>query len=262
VVISVGSTVTQEIIEDASTRSAMAFGDADTLYVDPKVLSNYNKISLGKERIILSGSATEATGSALRKQFTSQGSVEVKSSRFLSGKTKPTVVVRSATAVAPTIATANVATQGTSFVAAQVVRYFVSTGNELSESPRSATTAHTINATGDAVTVTITHPGSGTFRFFNVYRSLPGGVAGTEKFIGRVAASNAATTVFTDLNNKLPGFVTGFLLQKDTMGYKEMSPYSRLKLAQTELTMPEAHFRFTCVAMYDPRKNVLLDSLK
>jgi hypothetical protein len=263
VVISVGGTLTQEAVEDASTRSSIGWGSADELFVDPRVLSNYNKITFGKERIILAGSPTDATGSSLRKQWVSQGTVEVKSSHFLQGKQQPRAPRSNSQAVAPTIATANVASSGTAFVAAQVYRYYVTTQNELGESVKTATTAHTINANGDAVTVTITHPGSGTARFFNVYRSLAGGAAGTEKFIGRVKLNEGgSTTVFTDLGNKIPGFVTGFLVEKPTFMFQELSPYSRIKLAQTDLTMPEAHFRFVTLCVTEPRKNVILDNLR
>jgi hypothetical protein len=69
-------------------------------------------------------------------------------------------------------------------------------------------------------------------------------------------------TSFTDLGNKQPGFVTGFLVQGDTMNFFELAPYSRLKLAVTDLSTPEAHFRFVTLAVKQPRKNVLLDNLK
>jgi hypothetical protein len=58
VVIYGGGTLTQDNIEDATTRSAMNLGSADKLVVDPKVLSAYNKITYGKERIVLAGSPT------------------------------------------------------------------------------------------------------------------------------------------------------------------------------------------------------------
>jgi len=45
------------------------------------------------------------------------------------------------------------------------------------------------------------------------------------------------------------------------MAMKELSPYSRMKLAVTDLSLPEAHFRFCTLAVMQPRKNVLLDNL-
>jgi len=82
-----------------------------------------------------------------------------------------------------------------------------------------------------------------------------------ERILGRVAANGSSAVTFTDLGNKIPGFVTGFLIEGDTMALKELAPYSRLKLAVTDLSQPEAHFRFCTLAVLQPRKNVLVDNL-
>jgi hypothetical protein len=256
VVIAGGGTLTQEMVEDASTRSAMNMGNADKLVVDPKVLSAYNKISYGKERINLAGSPQGGTGAELKLQWTSNGVVNVESSRFLSGKTRP-AFARANSPSAPTIA-AGVA-GGTSAMTAGTYIYYVTQCNELGESVKSATASQAV-AAGDDVSVTITHVGS-LVRYCNVYRTAAGGAAATAKFIGRVAFSGAATTVFHDLGNAKPGFVTGFLIQGETMSLKELSPYSRLKLAVSDLSIPEAHFRFVSLATMQPRKNVLISNL-
>jgi hypothetical protein len=264
VVIYGGGTLTQDNIEDATTRSAMNLGSADKLVVDPKVLSAYNKITYGKERIVLAGSPTDATGSELRKQWVSTGTCSIESSRFLSGKTRPQSA-RSRGPLAPTLTsvTSTTGSTATAFTAGQSYTYFVTSGNEIGESPASAAVAQSVSTDGDYMAVLITHPGSGTVRYFNVYRSPAGGTAASAKFIGRVAlAVGASTTTFVDLGNKNPGFVTGFLVQGDTMVMKELSAYSRLKLAVTDLSTPEAHFRFCTLAVTQPRKNVLIDNLK
>jgi hypothetical protein len=116
-------------------------------------------------------------------------------------------------------------------------------------------TAGAITA-GNKVTLVITTAG-GTDRYYNVYRGL---TATTSKFIGRVI-KGTTTTTFVDLFNKLPGSVTGFLVQGDTMEVKELAPYSRIKLAVTDLSQPEAHFRFLCLASTMPRKNCLVSNL-
>lgn len=256
-VVSVGGTLTQDAIEDSHVKSTMQHGEADKLLVDPKVLSAYNKISFGKERIVLAGSPQDATASDLKRQWVSGGTVSIEASRFLAGKTAP-AAARSSGPVAPSIALAN--SGASSALAAGVYTYFVTAVNELGESPASASAASASITAGDQIQVTIT-PGSGTNRYFNVYRTNAGGAAASAKFVGRVANSGAATTVFTDLGNKRPGFVTGFLVQGNTMMIKELSPYSRMKLAVTELSLPEAHFRFCTLAVPQPRKNVLLDNL-
>lgn len=261
VVVPGGGPLTQSMIEDASVRSNMNMGNADRLLVDPKVLGGYNKIAFGKERIILAGSPQDATGAELRKQWVSNGVVNVEASRFLSGKTRP-ASSRSNGPGAPasvTVADATVSGIVTPFLVGQVYYYAATAANEVGESPQAAASPFTVTGSGKVITVTITPPGSGTVRYFNVYRGIAG--SSLMKFIGRVANSGGATTAFTDLGNKAPGFVTGFLVQGDTMAMKELAPYSRLKLAVTDLSTPEAYYRFTCLACHQPRKNVLVENL-
>lgn len=251
--------LTQDKVEDSSVRSALNFGTANRLLVDPIVLSAYNKITFGKERIVLAGSPQDATGGDLRKQWVSGGTVNVEASQFLRGKSKP-ARPRPNGPSSPSIA--GVAAAGGTLSAGDYI-YFASSQNEVGESVGSAAVTVTVTA-NQKVTVTITHPGSGTTpRCFNVYRTSAGGPAASAKYIGRVVITpNSATTTFIDLGNKTGGFVTGFLVQGDTMEMKELSPYSRLKMAVTDLSTPEAHFRFCTLAMFHPRKNVLIDNLK
>lgn len=259
VVVTVGGALTQDAIEDAHVKSTMNHGEADVLMVDPKVLSAYNKISFGKERIVLAGSAQDATAADLKRQWVSGGTVSIESSRFLSGKTAPAAPRNHPNAPAAPSATSATA-GGTSALGAGTYIYYVTACNEVGESPVSASVSQATSA-GDQVTLTITPVSTAVIRYFNVYRTKLNGVASSAKFIGRVANAGAATQTFVDLGNRNPGFVTGFLLEKDTMMMKELSPYSRMKLAVTDLSLPEAHFRFTTLAVIKPRRNVLLDNL-
>ena len=268
VVIPGGSGLTQDMIEDASVRSAMNFGSAERLIVDPKVLANYNKISFGKERIMLAGSPQEATAADLRTQWVSGGAVKLEASRFLSGKTRPQFA-RAAGPTAPTGVVSASATVGgvvTPFLIGQVFAYYVTAGNEVGESGKvTATGVLTVAASGDEMQLTITQPSVTPAlmpKFYNVYRSAAGGALASAKFIGRVVAGSAGTVVYYDLGNKLPGFVTGLLLSGDTMEIRQLSGYSSLKLAITDLSTPMAYFSFLCLAVTQPRKNCLLDSLR
>lgn len=261
VVINGGSTLAKSNIEDAHVRSLMNHGMADKLFVDPLVLSAFNKILWSNERIVLGGSAQDATGADLRRQWVSGGTVEIEASRFLSGKFKPHRPNLRAPA-APS-ATSGVGASSTTFKAGQSYTYFVTAENELGEGLASAAVTQAIASDGQSVTLTITPAGGSTARFFNVYRTPTGGTLLTQaRYIGRVVNSGAATTLFVDLGNKIPGFVTGFLVQDDTMEVMELSPYSRMKLAVTDLSEPEAHFRFMCLKVTEPRKNVLIDNLR
>jgi hypothetical protein len=255
VVLSVGGTLTQSVIEDSSVRSAMNMGAADRLILDPISLSAYNKIAHAKERIMLAGSAQEATGAHLRTQWTSSAVVSLEASRFLSGKTRP-ARSRAGSPAAPSIALADAGAAG-SLLAAGTFVYYATACNERGESTPSAAASQAI-AAGNKITVTITAV-SGA-KYYNVYRSAAGGSAASAKFIGKIA-QGSGNPVFHDLGNRAPGSVTGFLLQANTLGIAQLAPYSKLKLAVSDLSLPEAHFRFLSLAAYQPRKNVLLENI-
>ncbi len=259
VVIAGGGTLTQDMVEDAHVRSMMNLGAADMLLVDPKVLSAYNKITYAKERIILAGSAQDATGADLRRQFVSGGVVKVDASRFMSGKTRP-ASARPTGPAAPSALT-GAASGGTTGLAAGNYVYYVTAVNEYGEGPALVVSGGSVALTlNQQCALTITG-GAGTNRAFNVYRSNAGGTVASARFIGRVRAAASGNTTFTDLGNKRPGFVTGLLLEGDTMKLHELSSYSRVKLAQTDLSTPEAHFRFLALGVRAPRKNALIDNL-
>lgn len=256
VVLSAGGVLSQSIIEDSSVRSAMNMGAADRLILDPISLSAYNKIAHAKERIMLAGSAQEASGANLRTQWTSSAIVSLEASRFLSGKTRP-ARSRIGSPAGPTIVGADAGAAG-SLLDAAAYTYYVTSVSMRGESTPSAASSVTIVAAGNKATVTIT-PASGA-AYYNVYRSDAGGSAASAKFIGRIA-QGASNPVFTDLGNRQPGSVTGFLLQANTLGLAELAPYSKLKLAVADLSLPEAHFRFLSLAAYQPRKNVLIENI-
>jgi len=256
VVIAANGTMSQSLVEDIAVRSAMNLGQADRFLLDPISLSAYNKIAHAKERIVLGGASQEASGANLRKQWTSSSLVSIEGSRFLSGKTKP-ARSRSGSAAAPTVAT-GAAGSGSNLAAGTYV-YYVTTVNERGESVPSASHSQAVTA-GQEVTLTITNV-SGA-KYYNVYRSAAGGTAANAKFIGKVALASGASTLFKDLGNRSPGSVTGFLVQANTMSLRQLSAYSKLKLAVADLSLPEAHFRFVTLAIHQPRKNVIAENVK
>jgi hypothetical protein len=256
VVLSADGALTQSIIEDAAVRSAMNHGSADKLCLDPISLSAYNKIAHAKERIVLAGSATSKTGAELRQQWTSSALVSLEPSRFLSGKTKP-ARARAGSLAAPAISGTAVAVDADSVLKDGTYVYYVTAVSERGESIKSADASQAV-AAGEKVTVTITNNGA---KYYNVYRSEAGGSSASAKFVGKVKSSGGVSTAFVDLGFRSPGSVTGFLVQGNTWGIHQLSPYSRLKMAINDLSLPEAHFRFLCLAGYQPRKNVLIDNI-
>lgn len=258
VVVSVGGTLTQGSIEDAAVKSAMQHGSADKLILDPISLSAYNKIAFAKERIMLAGSPQEASGANLRTQWTSSALVSLEPSRFLSGKTRP-ARARAGAPAAPATVTVTSPADAASNLEAGTYVYKVTACNERGESLATEGDVAAAAVAGDRGNLSIAAVAGA--KYFNVYRSEDGGDAASAKFIGRVKAAGSGATEFRDLGNRSPGSVTGFLIQSSTMGMHQLSAYSRLKLAVSDLSLPEAHFRFLCLAAYQPRKNVLMENI-
>ena len=204
---------------------------------------------------MLAGSAQEATGAHLRTQWTSSAVVSLEASRFLSGKTRP-ARARSGSPAAPTFTNSSTTPSGSLLQTGNYV-YYVTACTIRGESLPSAAATQAVTA-GNSVVLVI----SGAGQYYNVYRSDLNGSASTAKFIGKVAANGAGSGAsFTDLGNRQPGSVTGFLVQANTMGLAQLAPYSKLKLAVSDLSLPEAHFRFLSLAAYQPRKNVLIENI-
>ena len=257
VIVAVNGVLSQSSIEDAAVKSAMQHGRADKLLLDPIALSQYNKIAFAKERIMLAGSAQDASGANLRTQWTSSAVVSLEPSRFLSAKTAP-ARARLGSPAAPSLAAA-AAADAASQIEAGTYAYYVTAVSERGESVKSTTASQAI-ANGERCDLTIGQVGGA--KYYNVYRSNAGGSAMSAKFIGRVKDSGAATTLFVDLGNKQPGSITGFLIQGDTMEQAELAPFTSMELAVSNLSMPKAFFQFTTLAVKQPRKSVLLDGVK
>ena len=256
-----GAVLSQALLEDAALRSRLNFGKAERLFVDPIVLSGYNKLVLqtsgNVSQFATMGQALTSSGADLRSQNVSEGSVKLESSHFLRGKHRPRRA-RNGSPAAPVLSALSNSAGGA--LAAGDYWYQVTAQNERGESVSAQIQAPGV-AANERVQFSIASAGLVGTRFYNVYRTEANQPAETAKFIGRVA-NQGATTVFVDLGNKKPGFVNGYMIEKDTAGLHELAPYSRMKLGISDLSVPEAHFRFCTLAVYEPRKSVIIDNLK
>lgn len=255
VVLPVNGPMTQSFIEDGAVRSNMNQGQADTLVMDPISLSQYNKIAFAKERILLAGSPQESTGAQLRQQWTSFGGISLESSRFLAGKTQP-ARARAGSPAAPSLASAAAGSDGILDVGSY--SYYVTAVSIRGESAKSSSVSQAVLA---AQHVALTIGAVSGASHFNVYRSKVGGSAASAKFIGRVKAASSGSTSFIDLGNRSPGSVSCYLIQKDTAKFNELAGFSRLKLAVSDLSLPEAFFTFQALTAHLPRKNVIFENV-
>jgi len=254
-----GGTLTQSLIEDISVRSALNMGRADKLMLDPSSLSSYNKISQAKERIVLAGSPQEATGSHLRTQWTSSGAITLEMSQYLRKQISPVNQQIFGAPVAPTLSGADTGAAG-SLISAGTYSYVVAAVNQVGEGPTSnPPTAVVVAATGDKVTLTIGAVAGALY--YRVYRTGNAGSPGSELFIGNIAATPSGAS-FTDLGNLSPGGLTGFLIQRDSAHMGELSGFKKLQLGISQLSINNAFYRWTTLAVESPRKNAIVGNLQ
>jgi hypothetical protein len=263
IVIPGSGTLTEEMIDDGMLRAANNFGTTENILTSTNVLNSYNKSFLSIQRNVLAGSPQGLSGGDYKKHATIFGTAKLDISHFLRGKYKPEGFVGSIGAASISGSSVTDSSNVTLFESGDVLNYYVTSANEGGgESAPSNRVAVTVAADGDKTTLTITHPGSGIVRYFNVYRTLVGGKAGTEKFIGHVkAAEGASSTTFTDLGNKLPAFSAAYFIEKGCGEFLELLPYSRVKMARTQLMETEAHVRYVTMAVTEPRKLPIIDNL-
>lgn len=259
-----GGLLTQTIVEDGALRSRLNFGKAERLIVDPVVLSGYNKLVIQNSSNVTQfasmGQALTSTGADLRMQNVSEGSVKLEASQFLRGKFQPDRS-RNGAPASPTLGAPSAVSIPAGLIPAGTYIWSVSPVNEKGEGIPTASSSQALSGSQGA-TIAITPQGSVGTRYFNVYRSDAGGSAASAKFIGRVKNSGSGSVTFSDLGNKIPAFVNGYFIEADCAALHELAPYSRAKMAIQDLSQAEAHFRFLCLATYEPRKLVIVDNLK
>lgn len=256
-----GAALTQSLIEDISVRSALNMGRADKLMLDPSSLSAYNKISQAKERIVLAGSPQEATGSHLRTQWTSSGAVTLEMSQYLRKQISPINQQIQGAPSQPTLSSADGGAAG-SLLQAAAYTYAVAAVNAYGEGPLSAFSTVTPALAGNKVTLTIgASPGALYYRVYRTAAGVAATVAPGVLFIGNILAGPAGAT-FTDLGNRSPGALTGFLIQKDSMHMGELSGFKKLQLGLSQLSVNNAFYRWTTLAVEAPRKNAIVENLQ
>ena len=117
-------------------------------------------------------------------------------------------------------------------------------------------------ADGDEVNFTITDGGQGTTAYI-IYRSAKDAAdASAAKEMVRIPRTGVAT-VFTDLNDDLPGtsVVFGFESHPDTMSYKQLAPFTRLPLATIDTSIRWMQVLYGSPVLYRPRHVVMVKNV-
>jgi hypothetical protein len=262
-----GGVLTEDRLEEGANLVIEGFGVPGSLYAAPRSLSDLNKVMYPRERFNLPAPVNGIVGINVEGVRTSAGIVMLKANQFLKqggvGKTTaPTAATATRAATAPTIAVADPgATAGSKFTAADIgtFRYKVTAVNRFGESAASASSAQAVAAAGESVTVTITDGGGADGATgYRIYRSAVGGAAGSEVLITEVPRTGA-TTVFSDLNEDLPGTSRAFMMQMNlqALSYRQLAPLMKIPLATISLAIRWAMVLYGMPIIYQPLKHVI-----
>jgi len=138
--------------------------------------------------------------------------------------------------------------------------YQVVAGNRYGLSTPVVTAGVALTA-GQQVTFTVQDNGQGT-TFYEIYRTTPGGAAGTARLMTRVART-AATQVITDTNADIPGTSQGFVLMQNqrSFSWAQLLPMTRLPLAAVDTSIRWAQVLYGGIKLYTPAKNIVVKNI-
>ena len=255
-----------DAIELAAVSILKNFGIPTDLHLDPTSHSQLSRSYYNKERIMPMGVANGVAGFTLNSFVSSAGTFKIASNVFLTPKREYKLASDNASvpivSIAPTTANGGV-NVGTSFALNQTYFYKVAGINEQGEAAGSPSSlVETITTAGESIIVTIAAVANA--KGYAVYRTDSAGAAGTEKFIGFVrSAAGGGNTTFTDLNRKLPGRASAYLMFLDPANivFKQLAPLLKINLATVAASFEWLQVLYGTMILFTPRKNYILDNI-
>jgi len=263
-----GGPITEDAIEEATNVVVENYGISSALYLAPRAQSDMSKQFYSRQRGSF-GQTDGRIGYSAKLMETNAGDIALRGNIFLrsgkenSVKNAPTAATSVRAPTAPTCSAASGANAASIFGAADAgtYQYKVSALNRFGESAGVQEPGGVAVAAGDGVTLTITDGGgTDTATGYRIYRSKVGGAAGTEQFVLDVPRpTGAATTVFLDVNQWLPGMSRAYLLQMNlqSMSVRQLAPMMKIPLATLAASIRWMQLIYMTPILYAPRKNVI-----
>lgn len=280
-----GASLTQQNLEDASVNVDANFGNVDTLFGPPSVMSGLFKDYFERQRIITgTTSATGTAGVVLKSIDTQFGQVALNQDKFMKKSPFRLLTDTATSPKAPAVPTVSAqaltgAESGSRFAAGEAhtgalgtVFYAVSAINEYGESALTVfhnTTKITLTAGQSVDLAFAAGAGSYTAGGFVIYRSYvttaTNATTGLVKFypIFKVSAAErtagydgAAAGSVRDRNRFLPDTEEAFVneMVDDVVSWKQLAPISKLDLAVLAPSNRFITFLWGTPILYTPKK--------
>lgn len=266
-----GGPLTEVAIEEASNLVIENYGLASALYAAPRAMSDVSKQFYSRQRGTFGG-GDGRIGYSAKIMETNAGDVALRGDIFLrNGGVKDggdsRFAPNAATAVrapsAPSVAATPSATVGSIFTDANAgtYQYKVTALNRFGQSAGAQEPGGVAVVAGDGVALTITDGGGADQATgYRIYRSLTNGAAGTEQFVIDIPrAPGAATTIYVDVNQYLPGTSRAYLLQMNlqALAFRQLAPMMKIPLATLAASIRWMQLIYGTPIVYAPRKHVV-----
>lgn len=266
-----GRPLSEEVLNDAALTvlDAPNYGIPTDLYCNPKVKADLVKAFFPKARYDLGSLQNKMIGGEISGFTSAAGPVRFKPDVFISDGGGVSGLVASGPVAgrpgSPTISTppAAAGTAAPLWTVADAGNYFywvVAVNSAGSSAPVQCNAAALAVAATNTVTIGVT-PGVGPLpTYYILYRTAPGGAASSARQILRIANSGgAAETVLSDVNARLPGCTSAFLLQMnmENIQFKQLAPMMRIPLSTVDATIRWMQLLYGAPVLETPRKNVV-----
>lgn len=265
----------ETLIDSALTiQDAPNFGQPTHLYCSPKNKADLVKTFFPKARYDLMEKRDGLVGLDINGFTSPAGDIRFEPDVFIdagqgSGSGAPAALGLgdvSKRPSAPTISTplAAAPTAGSQFASsdAGAYRYLVVAANRYGKSaPVTVTGSPVAVVAGDGVTFGVTE-GAIPAAWWEVYRTIPGGGAGTEKLILRIPRTGSPQTL-TDLNANLPGTTIAIMFQMnlEAVSFKQLAPMVKIPLATVDTSIRWMQLVYGVPVLYTPGKIVLIKNI-
>lgn len=285
-----GKSITQEDIEEGAIRIDDNFGNIDTFFAPPSVISGLSRDYFQRQRILLNAPSSPAyngvIGTTPKAIGTSFGDVALMHDKFMKADPSKTIASNATSDKAPNAPTVSAQTLSgadtqSKFVAGEshtgelgTVFYAVSAVNRYGESGLTVfnnTTKVTLTA-GQSVDLTFTagggaNPATGYVIYRTKVTSSTNATTDNVVFypIFKVSAADlasgydgAAALSVRDRNRFLPDTEQGFAseMTEDVMSFKQLAPISKMDLAILGMSRRFITFLFGTPQLYTPKKVV------
>lgn len=253
-----GAALDEDRCEEACLRAINNFGMPMDMYLATDIHSSFSRAFYAKE-VVRPGDRTAA--GYMVPEFVGSLNFRFKGSLFNRPRRKPRSSAISASAAPATANGASPNDTASEFAAGDAGDYSYRISAVYADGETLASTAEIVTVSaGDKVTTEITYTGAPLY--FNVFRA-PKDTTADHEFIQRIAPAGSGNAHDIDLNAKLPGLGSAFLLMHDAdvLSFKQLGSMIKYDLAVTDTSYKWLQLLYGMIVINAPRKNVILENI-